>query len=81
MAAGKGGAVVSIEIRCSRDHSLRIERAIISGNVSLCSSFAFRLSSFLRGNSRDEASLRAAAAAPCTCSFRAVMETGDFGGL
>lgn len=74
--------MVSIEIRCSRDHSLRIERAIISGNVSLCSSFAFRLSSFLRGNSRDEASLRAAAAAaPCTCSFRAVMGTGDFGGL
>lgn len=26
--------MVSIEIRCSRDRSLRIERAIISGNVS-----------------------------------------------
>lgn len=32
------------------------------------------------GTGRDEASLRAAAA-PCTCSFRAVMGTGDFGGL
>lgn len=74
--------MVSIEIRCSRDRSLRISGAIISGNVSADASppppspLLFDYRAFFVGTGERE-SLRAAA--PRTCSFRA--RAGDFGGL
>lgn len=80
--------MVPIEIRCSRDHSLRINRAIISGMPPPSSPLLFDYRAFFVGT-RDESSR---AAAPSiyiyiytheyTCSFRTRgMGTGDFGGL
>lgn len=75
--------MVPIEIRCSRDHSLRINRAIISGMPPPSSPLLFDYRAFFVGT-RDESSR---AAAPCiyiyeyTCSFRTRDGNGGFRGF
>lgn len=51
--------MVPIEIRCSRDHSLRINRAIISGMPPPSSPLLFDYRAFFVGT-RDESSRAAA---------------------